>query len=151
MMQGTHVSKRFAVLSLYVVLAHTLAAQDSGVQGYWKEPGGSVIHVETCGSSLCATLVAISPSAPSRMDGMNPDKSLRTRTLCGQRIGEDFHLTSDAKAEGGTIYDPKSGKTYHGILTAHGDTLNLRGYIGLALFGRTETWTRTGRTETCQR
>jgi uncharacterized protein (DUF2147 family) len=140
------------IMMLAVLLfAHTLPAQENGVQGFWKEPEGSVIQVATCGDSLCATLVAISPTAPARIDGQNPDSSLRTRTLCGVRIGNGFHLTSSTRAEGGTLYDPKSGKTYHGVMTAHADTLDLRGYIGVALFGRTETWTRTAPTESCQR
>jgi uncharacterized protein (DUF2147 family) len=134
-----------------LLFAHAIQAQQNDVQGYWKEPGGSVIHVTTCGDSICATLVAISPTAPARVDGENPDRSLRTRTLCGVRIGNGFHRTSSIKAEGGTLYDPKSGKTYHGVMTAHGDTLDLRGYIGVTLFGRTETWTRTAPAEACQR
>ncbi len=85
----------------------SLEAQDGGVSGYWKEPQGSVIHVEACGSDVCATLVEISRSAPGRVDANNPDPALRQRSLCGLRIGTGFHLTSSVKAEGGSLYDPK--------------------------------------------
>lgn len=42
----------------------------------------------------------------------------------------------------GQILDPKSGKVYHCNLTVskNGENLNVRGYIGLPLFGRTQTW-----------
>lgn len=41
---------------------------------------------------------------------------------------------------GGTITDPKTGKTYKCTITRNGDQLNVRGYIGLSLIGRTQTW-----------
>jgi uncharacterized protein (DUF2147 family) len=45
---------------------------------------------------------------------------------------------------GGEILDPKNGKTYHSIirLTANDQKLNVRGYIGMPLFGRSQTWLR---------
>lgn len=132
-----------------VAVALSMEGQENGVLGYWTEPQGSVIHVDACGKDVCATLVDLSPSAPARVDGKNPDASLRHRSLCGLRIGEGFHLVSPDKAQGGSLYDPKSGKTYHGIMTASGMQMDLRGYIGIALFGRTERWTRTEKTVTC--
>ncbi|PQA95751.1 hypothetical protein B0A69_05105 [Chryseobacterium shigense] len=41
---------------------------------------------------------------------------------------------------GGTITDPKSGKTYKCTITKSGDKLNVRGYMGVSVFGRTQTW-----------
>lgn len=126
------------------------SAQDSGVLGYWKEPTGSVIHIDHCGADICATLVALRPTAPSRVDVHNPDRRLQSRSLCGLQIGQGFHLASANRADGGTLYDPKSGKTYRGTMTSEGDRLNLRGYVGLPMFGRSETWTRTTAVETCK-
>ena len=57
-------------------------------------------------------------------------------------IGQDFHLADVEHAEGGHLYDPKSGKTYRGSMTSTGDRLELRGYVGLKIFGRSETWSR---------
>ena len=127
-----------------------VAQEASGVLGYWKEPTGSTIHIDHCGDNICATLVFVRPNAPSRVDIHNPDPALRTRSLCGLRIGQGFRLTSPGKAEGGTLYDPKSGKTYRGTMTSTVDKLDLRGYIGISLFGRTETWTRTAPVESCK-
>ena len=44
----------------------------------------------------------------------------------------------------GEILDPANGKTYscHVRMTDSGDKLNVRGYIGMPLLGRTQTWVR---------
>ena len=41
---------------------------------------------------------------------------------------------------GGTITDPKTGKTYKCTITRDGNKLNVRGYVGFSLIGRTQTW-----------
>ena len=44
---------------------------------------------------------------------------------------------------GGSLYDPESGKIYSGKIALNPNgTLNLRGYIGISLFGRAEVWSR---------
>jgi len=50
-----------------------------------------------------------------------------------KKDGKDF--------TGGTITDPKNGKTYKCTITRDGDKLNVRGYLGFSLIGRTQTWT----------
>ena len=46
--------------------------------------------------------------------------------------------------EGGKILDPKSGKVYSAKakLTDGGKKLEVRGFLGVALLGRTQTWER---------
>ena len=46
--------------------------------------------------------------------------------------------------DGGTILDPKNGKTYGCKLTpaADGKTLQVRGFKGFSLLGRTQVWER---------
>jgi uncharacterized protein (DUF2147 family) len=46
--------------------------------------------------------------------------------------------------EGGTILDPESGKTYRAKmrLSPDGTELTVRGYLGLSIFGKSQTWTR---------
>ncbi|RRQ45389.1 DUF2147 domain-containing protein [Chryseobacterium sp. SC28] len=41
---------------------------------------------------------------------------------------------------GGTITDPKKGKTYKCTITRNGDKLNVRGYLGISMLGRDQTW-----------
>lgn len=121
---------------------HLAVAQESGVQGKWREPGGSVIRIAPCGEDLCATLIVIDRQAPSRFDTHNPDPAKRSHPLCGFVIGYGFHPDGPNHAGDGRLYDPRSGRTYHGEMTSEGQTLHLRGYVGIRLFGRTEDWTR---------
>ena len=53
-------------------------------------------------------------------------------------------LTKDGKEyNGGKITDPKNGKSYKCYITLESkDKLKVRGYIGFALIGRTQYWTR---------
>jgi len=44
----------------------------------------------------------------------------------------------------GQIYDARDGHAYSlNVQLKKHDTLHLRGYIGLSLFGKTTSWTRT--------
>jgi hypothetical protein len=95
-------------------------------------------------------LAALSPRAPITRDEHNPDQNLRSRSLCGLQIGNGFQLDGESKAEGGSLYDPKSGRTYRGSMTRVADELHLRGYVGIKLFGATETWHRTSTPPACK-
>lgn len=76
-------------------------------------------------------------------DSKNPDPALRNRDLVGLTILNNFIFNGKNAWENGTIYDPKEGKTYSCTLTLTSvNKLDVRGYVGLSLFGRTETWTR---------
>lgn len=139
-----------AALAFAGIVPVILPAQSSsGVVGYWKEPGGSVLNIAPCGDAVCATLAKISKDAPGTVDGHNPDPKLKDRPLCGLTIGTGFHLDGPDKADDGKLYDPKTGKTYQGAMRSEGDVLHLRGYIGMKAFGRSEDWARTTAPDAC--
>jgi uncharacterized protein (DUF2147 family) len=80
---------------------------------------------------------------PNGKDTNNPDPKLRDQNLIGLVILKDFVFDGKAKWEDGTIYDPNNGKTYSCVIKLKDNkTLEVRGYIGISLLGRTEVWTR---------
>jgi uncharacterized protein (DUF2147 family) len=81
---------------------------------------------------------------PGKKDTKNPDEKLRNKDLVGAVILKNFKFTGSSW-ENGTIYDPNSGKTYDCILKIRdgNKTLDIRGFVGAAMFGRTSTWTRS--------
>ena len=78
-----------------------------------------------------------------KVDKNNPDPSKRNTPALGLVILKDFEKTKDGYWENGTIYDPNNGKTYKCNLTLKDkNNLDVRGYIGFSLLGRTESWTK---------
>lgn len=80
---------------------------------------------------------------PGKKDTNNPDSRLRNRELVGSVILKEF-VYKGGSWENGTIYDPNSGKTYDCILKVkdNNQKLDIRGFVGTAMFGRTSTWSR---------
>jgi uncharacterized protein (DUF2147 family) len=62
----------------------------------------------------------------------------------GLEIIRGMQDKGDAKYGGGTILDPRDGKVYKAEMTVtpDGQTLVVRGYVGIALFGENQYWTR---------
>lgn len=133
-----------AAFALLATLSFAASAQEPGIAGYWATgTQGVIVRIEPCDGSVCGRLVALRPGGLTE-DLNNDDESLRVRRLCNLVILEGFRQESPTEWVDGEVYDPESGNTYSGSMTLESaDTLDLRGYVGIPLFGRTETWTRT--------
>jgi uncharacterized protein (DUF2147 family) len=145
----TPVNRRLILLAS-MLLATTAIAEElaSSIEGVWlSEDGTGLIRIELGEDGPVGT-IAGSPNDPdqrksSDKDDLNPDPALRDRPLLGLTIMENFTSAGGGKWKNGKIYDPNSGKTYKCKLTlVDANTLELRGYIGISLLGRTETWNR---------
>ena len=111
----------------------------ASVAGDWIPPGADSLVRITIVDTAQIRLVR---SLNSQSDEQNPDERLRSRSLQGIILGDGF-TKSGHHWSGGRINDPGSGKTYRGSFQLiDDDHLELRGYVGLPMFGRSETWTR---------
>jgi len=122
-------------------------AEKTDIEGRWlTQEGDGWINIRIVGDSLEGS-VAGSPnpeqSDEREFDDRNPNPALRNRLLKGLTIITGLQYDGDGHWAGGTVYDPNSGKTYKCTVTQlDANTLKIRGFIGISLFGRSETWTR---------
>jgi len=122
-------------------------ADETDVSGRWLSgDGDGWIRLELTADGLIGTIDG-SPNTqegdPIRRDDKNPDPALRGRPLKGLAVLTGFEFDGENRWVNGKIYDPNSGNTYKATVTlVDNDTLKVRGYIGISLFGRTETWSR---------
>ena len=136
--------------TLLMAMAFCFAAQAQNadaILGSWANPNGQDhILIYKRGNKFFGKLdwikVPNDESGKPKTDKENPDPALRTRADLGLELLKDFTYDGDNVYEDGTIYDPKSGKTYSCKMTVEGTQLKIRGYVGITLFGRTEVWTR---------
>jgi len=80
-----------------------------------------------------------------KVDRKNPDAAQHEQPIIGLVMLNGMNYSGEKKGKhnwkGGTIYDPGNGKAYKCTIKLNADgTLDLRGYIGISLFGRTQTW-----------
>lgn len=76
-----------------------------------------------------------------KVDKENPDTKKRNTPLIGLVLLSGLEKDGDKEYDGGKIYDPKNGKTYSCKITHNGNSLDLRGFVGISLIGRTSVWT----------
>ena len=82
-------------------------------------------------------------SGKPKVDKNNPDETKRSRPVLGLANLVNFDFVENGKYENGTIYDPKNGETYNCVMElVNANSLEVRGFIGVSLFGRTDTWIR---------
>jgi uncharacterized protein (DUF2147 family) len=115
--------------------------------------GRARVEVEKHGETYVGRIIWLEepdfPSGPDqgkpKTDVENLDEALRSRPVIGLEILSGMTYQNDGTWGGGTIYDPANGKTYSATLSLDGDgddTLDMRGYVGFSLFGRTSVWRR---------
>lgn len=78
-----------------------------------------------------------------KVDRKNPDLTKRSEPVIGMVFMKGFVYQGDDEWEDGTIYDAESGKLYSCNMELDGkETLEVRGFIGVSLIGRTEYFTK---------
>ncbi len=81
------------------------------------------------------------PDGSPKLDIKNEDPKLRKQPILGMVLMRDLEY-EDQQWVNGRVYDPNNGKTYRCKLSFEGEKLQIRGYLGISMFGRTEVWER---------
>ena len=132
---------------LFVAVSFNAIAQNKdAIVGKWLNASGEgQIEVYKKGDKYYGKLAWLKEpnlNGKPKMDSKNPTASLQSRPLLNLEILKDF-VYEDGKWTNGTIYDPKSGKTYRCNISLKGaDVMTVRGYIGISLLGRSESFKR---------
>jgi uncharacterized protein (DUF2147 family) len=140
--------KKAVLILLLTVFSFSAWAQKAdAILGSWANPNGQDhILIYKHGDKFFGKLDWIKfpndENGKPKIDKNNPDPALRSRPDLGLELLKDFTFDGDNVYSGGTVYDPKNGKTYSCKMTLEGNTLKIRGYIGISLLGRSEIWTR---------
>ena len=139
--------KPCALFFLALLLASPLCAQSDRVVGYWvtDHERSQVRIFQAQDGTFSGEIVWLSEDK-DRTDAENSDPALRSRKVLGLQILSHFRY-NEAKGRwmDGTIYDPKSGKTYDCYMWFDEDAneLHVKGYVmGMRWIGRQTVWKR---------
>jgi uncharacterized protein (DUF2147 family) len=144
----------FTLLSTFVLFLLTTAFSKptnnpDSLVGVWKTgEGTAMVRIYKNGEKYQGKIVWLKePNDPEtgkpKQDKNHPDEVNRTRPILGMINIWGFSFKEKDLWEDGNIYDPKNGSTYScTIKMINPNTLEVRGYIGVSIIGRTDTWTR---------
>ncbi len=126
----------------------SFAQGGDAILGIWQsEHGSGRMQIYKSGSVYEGKLVKIKEptdeSGKPKVDINNPSEKLKNRPIVGLEVLQNFRYKNDGLWEDGTIYDPRSGKTYQCKLTMRSsDKLEIRAFIGFSLIGKSQVWSR---------
>ncbi len=136
-------------MGMLVLAPSTVKAADSSPVGTWKTVDDNtgkekaLIEISERDGKLQGRIVQLfNPSEPNpvcdKCDGERQGKP-----IVGMEVLSGLKADGD-EWDGGKILDPENGKTYKASarLGADGQTLEVRGYVGVSVLGRTQTWQR---------
>ncbi len=126
-----------------------LADNPDAIVGVWKTgEGNAMVRIYKNGEKYQGKIVWLKePNDPEtgkpKQDKNHPDEVNRTRPVLGMVNIWGFSFKENNLWDDGNIYDPKNGSTYScTIKMINPNTLEVRGYIGVSIIGRTDNWTR---------
>ena len=127
---------RSAVLGATLCLLASPAAAQTG--RWLTESGNLEIDIAPCAEKLCGTVARVLANRSMSKPGVE----IATPATVGMKILSDFVPSAEGEWEG-EIYNRENGKTYSCVMSLRGaDELQVRGYVGIHLIGRTQIWHR---------
>ncbi|HEX7902764.1 MAG TPA: DUF2147 domain-containing protein [Chitinophagaceae bacterium] len=132
---------------LYVSLTSLFAQHADGIKGVWvNDAKDAKVEIYKSGDKYFGKITWVkemyeADGRTPKKDSKNSDEKLRSRNIVNMVILSGFTF-DDGEWTGGELYDPKSGKTYKSKMKLKGDALEIRGYVGSPMFGKTTIWTK---------
>ncbi len=123
----------------------TLASDWKTIDDKTGKPKALIRIVEQTDGSYSGTVIrGLVPSADPNRVCTACRGALKDQKIIGMTILTGLRKDGAGSYSGGEIVDPDNGKTYHckAWLIEGGGRLKVRGYIGIPLLGRTQTWVR---------
>ena len=136
----------FKILFLFITIF--CQAQSDDILGIWlEEKKQSKIEIYKKNNSFFGKIIWLKDPLDEygniKLDKKNPNNSMRKNPINGLVIMKDLKYKKKGEWSDGEIYDARSGKTYSlKVYMKNVNKLDLRGYIGYTLFGKTTSWTR---------
>ena len=126
-----------------------VGAQSDPAVGVWqvysdKNDGSSngLVRTYVQDGKLVGVVDALPPDAPPNPTCTKCSGTQKDKPVLGLVIMWGFEKEGDSWT-GGTILEPQTGTTYKcKVHFAPPDSLKVRGYVGVPLFGRSQTWKR---------
>lgn len=141
--------KKIAIIFVLVLISVFAYSQEKdAILGNWQNPTGEGrIEIYKMGDKYFGKIYWLqepnNDQGTPKLDVKNPDVSKQTRPVKDLEILTNLVYKGKNVWADGKIYDPKSGNTYSCKMTLKNpNSLYLHGYVGISLFGRSETWTR---------
>ena len=135
-------------ITLIMVSNVAYAQEVYNPEGFWlTQNKRSVIKTEKCGNDnkeLCGSIYWIIDGG-MQTDAKNPDASKRNQKMCGLEIMRDLTQSNQNRNYwlDGKIYKADDGDTYNAkIQMLSPNNMTLRGYRGISLLGKSQSWTR---------
>jgi uncharacterized protein (DUF2147 family) len=136
--------------SFVLLFSHEGIAQDPAL-GLWHtvdDETGEVKSLVTLSLAEDGTMVGIiskilkTDAGDGLCDKCKGDK--KDQPIEGMKFIWGVERIAEGEWEDGELLDPESGTIYNGTITLTEDPnkLEVRGYVGISLFGRSQTWLR---------
>jgi uncharacterized protein (DUF2147 family) len=102
----------------------------------------SVVNLNVSGGTLNGSIVKVYTQAGDTGVCANCPGAFKDKKIEGLGFIWGLKDQGDGVWSGGSILDPKTGKIYKVKITVDGNKLHVRGYVGVSMLGRTQTWVR---------
>ncbi|MCE2675682.1 MAG: DUF2147 domain-containing protein [Sediminibacterium sp.] len=126
-----------------------IADNPDNIVGVWKTgEGTAMVRIYKNGDKYQGKIVWLKePNDPEtgkpKQDKNHPEEATKSRPILGMVNNWGFTYKENNLWDDGNIYDPKNGSTYScTIKMINPNSLEVRGFIGVSIIGRTDNWTR---------